>query len=240
MIVSKKPVIGISCHFDSKENYYKVYSIFSEVLEKNGAIPIMLPMLDENNTKILLEKINGLLISDGAGEINRKVNQGEVDKIPSLREQNPKRYDFEKMLIENAFSLSIPIMGICRGYQMIGEVFGGSIDNIERTENHYQKKPENETLHSIKIESNSRFFETLGNDILNVNSFHRQHLSKVPDDFIVSSRSKDGIIESIEHKDKFVIGVQFHPENLIESNNNFNKIFRKFVEKSSNLTSPTD
>lgn len=235
----KKPVIGITCPW-SKETwgdpfeincYYYVERPYVRAVAEHGGIPILLaPEYDEKSLDDYLDSIlnivDGILFS-GGGDAKKILSKG----FPTLREQQPVRYDFEASLMKKAYERRLPILGICRGFQMIIEVFGGSLSN-ELLENHKQNLPSTEPWHEIKINKDSKLYEIIGIEIWNVNSFHVQKAGKLPDGFVVSAISNDEVVEAIESINyPFLVGFQFHPEALWPKDKASREIFKWFIQK---------
>ena len=223
-----KPLIAITTHFQKdNQNYYSVYETYSKAIELAGGIPVFIPILSDFS---VLKKFEGFLISGGG----QKVNYQETDgKLPSLREQNPERYEFEKKLIDYALENNKPLIGICRGCQTLNETNGGTIIDITQIPsslNHRQTLDKEKPIHQITIQG--RLKQILQREVVEVNSVHSQAINKVAEGFKPIAKAKDGIIEAIESiKHNFVIGLQFHPEKMLETNPCFIKIFQEFIKQ---------
>lgn len=234
----KNPIIGVTCPWsvetwgDSLENggYYYVGRPYVEAIYKYGGTPMLIApeYVEEslnNYLDSILSVVDGLLFS-GGGDVKRE----STEDLPTLRGQQEIRYDFEAALMKKAYKKNIPILGICRGYQMILEVFGGSLSD-EVIENHKQNISGGEPWHEVKINKNSKLYEIIGNELWNVNSFHVQKAEKIPENFIISAKAKDDVIEGIESTDHpFLVGYQFHPEELLWKDETAGEIFKWFVQ----------
>ena len=198
---------------------------------KNGSpstdpeqIEVVVLTYEKNNYDDLL-RCNGLVMSGGKDIDPKLYGKGnEVHKCGTLI---PERDEFELKLIEKALDTKIPILGICRGEQLvnISKKFNGSLfcdisSMIEMNPLLHSNDDPKGTRHEIKIEKDSLLYSILGKDIIEVNSFHHQSVDKVGDGLYVSSRSSDGIVESLEWIDKLneplLLLVQWHPERLID------------------------
>lgn len=218
----KKPIIGIPCPWSyetwgnrKEESYYYLGYPYVEAMMKHGAMPILLPLYYEEATlekhiEEILMVVDGLLFS-GGGDVKREVGA----EIPSLREQQPHRYDFEMKLMKAAAEKGIPIMGICRGFQMMVEAFGGSLSE-KLVEGHKQDIPGDQATHELEINPESQLYRLLQKETWKVNSFHVQKVESMPEGFIVSAKAGD-VVEAMENtQDAFLVGYQFHPEELTE------------------------
>lgn len=233
----RKPIIGITCPWsvetwgDSREEggYYYVGQVYVEAVYKYGGVPMLLvPEYDDGTLNEYLDSIlntvDGILFS-GGGDVKRKSDEG----LPTLRNQQPVRYDFEAALMDQASERKIPVLGICRGFQMIVEVFGGSLAK-DTIKGHSQNISGSLPWHDVNVNSDSNLFKYIDKDIWGVNSYHIQEVEQVPKDFIISARAIDGVIEGIETtKPQFLVGTQFHPEELQRKDETAGNIFEWFI-----------
>lgn len=236
-----KPLIGI---VSNVENYERGIFIGSEKSYINndyitsvldaGGIPMMLPIVnDEEIIKTQVEKMDGILISGGCDINSLLYGEKPIEKPGSI---NKERDNFEISLIKCAIQLKKPILGICRGLQILNVVFGGTLyqdlsficnSNI----NHFQKSRSILEAHTVKITKGSKLYEILSEKIA-TNSFHHQAVKEIAPGFIVSGISEDNVIEAIEKEGKeFVMGVQWHPEILVAQGNiEMKKLFQEFIK----------
>ncbi|MBA1336792.1 MAG: hypothetical protein HPY66_3228 [Firmicutes bacterium] len=236
-----RPVIGLSSALSVETRGYTssdsggyeyVGTPYNWSIYKCGGIPIMLvpPVengnpVDEKLAENLLNRVNGLLLT-GGGEARRFTPYG----MTKLSQQQPLRYEFETLLIKEAWRRNMPLLGICRGYQTVTEVLGGSIKE-QLTSRHKQNLPGTDTWHYVDIVQGTKLHEIIEVDRWDVNSFHYQVVERPPEGFVVSAVSQDGAIEAIEATDKlFFMGVQFHPEMLLPVDPIAKKIFTRFIK----------
>ena len=213
----RQPIIGITGNYDAGkctllEGYYR------SVLEAGGA-PVIIPPCDDTDMMVsLLESVDALILS-GGGDIN-PLYLGE-EPLHELGGINPVRDWHELMLVRLAANRQIPILGICRGIQIMTAALGGKLyqdiyKESSATLKHSQDTERHVCTHTVRIEENSLLHRIFGTETLPVNSFHHQAVKEAATGFAVSALSADGLIEaveSIEHKS--MIGVQWHPECMI-------------------------
>ncbi|GAK60587.1 glutamine amidotransferase class-I domain protein [Candidatus Vecturithrix granuli] len=191
-----------------------------EKIEKLGGIPIIIPVLE--NTDYLadyMEFLDGIIVSGEVMSIKQNVIKEGSKNI--LETSNPLRYKNEAVIIRQALAQNVPLLGICRGYQVLVVIEGGTVTdediNINNSIIHQQGElaSPDKTVHSVTMTPGSHLQNLLGVDTIMVNSFHRQGVKSAPEGYRISAVSPDGNIEAIEKKGKtFVLGVQFHPEML--------------------------
>lgn len=212
-----------------------------EYVEKHGAIPVMIPVLEDVSLyDEYMKFIDAIIVSGEVLSIKRNVVKDGGDN--PLYSSNPLRYENEKAAINSAIKSGIPILGICRGYQVMNVELGGNMKDgditIDNPVIHQQGGIElpNVGVHEISIKEDTKLHSLLNVDEIMVNSFHRQAVGDLPKGFIASASTKDGHIEAIEtDDDRFIIGVQFHPEMLTgDIWDNFFKEFIKVARNSKN------
>lgn len=232
---SRKPIIGITPGYDYDKKMLYVKKGYFEGINEAGGLAVILPVTESKELiREISEMCDGILVTGGPdidarhfGENNHEFN-GEISPVRDIIELN---------VIRDAFSMNKPILAICRGIQVLNVAFGGTLyqDIKEQYKSDYvikhsQSAPKWYPTHDVLIEKGSKLMEIFETGTLGVNSFHHQSIKDAANDFIVSGRSPDGIIEAIEHKNKsFIIGVQWHPELMWRKNPEFLKLFKELV-----------
>lgn len=145
-------------------------------------------------------------------------------------EFNVKRDEFELNVLERAFARKIPVLGICRGLQLINAYCRGTLnlDNGELNKTH--KKETEDKTHSVHVEKDSLLYAITQTDFGTINSAHHQSIAKVGEGLKVSARAEDGIIEAIENSannGQFLLAVQWHPERMKDEDSPFSKNIRE-------------
>lgn len=233
MEVKMKPKIGITMSEDTEEQVILTNYYFRAV-EKAGGLPLLLPsMKDLEAISQLANLLDGLILSGGVDVDPMHIGQ---EPVPELGRLSPERDEFELNLTRQALKKCIPILGICRGVQLLNIAAGGTIYQDINTQmqgvlKHYQSAPKWYPTHKIKILEDSRLSSIFSVNEVRVNSFHHQAVAEVARGFKVSAVSRDNVIEAIEAIDStFILGVQWHPECMWQNDHQSFGLFKEFVE----------
>lgn len=237
----KNPIIGLSGGlliiegetFLGRERAY-VNNDYIESVVRAGGSPVVLPViLNEELIKRQVEAVDGVIITGGY-DVNPLVYGEEPSQSQGFT--YPEMDEYDLMLIKIACELKKPILGICRGLQILNVAFGGTLyQDLAQIEGcyikHVQSSKGDFAGHSIEVKKDTLLYNIFGEAAL-VNSFHHQAIKKLAPGFTVSANSKDGVIEAIEKNEgNFIVGVQWHPEMMTGDNVNMLDIFKKLVEK---------
>lgn len=230
-----KPLIGVSCSWDEDKSCIYLNAAYLKSVEAAGGIPLPLAYAhDEDSLDGIFRAVDGLILSGGLDPDPELFGE---DPVPECGEITPFRDSFEMAAARRALSRNIPVLGICRGMQMLNIAAGGDIyQDIasqlgNRSIKHYQEAPRWHPTHSIKVNQGTVLASVIPVETVKVNSFHHQAVRKVAPGFKVCARSADEVIEAIESPElPFALGVQFHPETLWERRPLFLEIFKRLVE----------
>lgn len=205
---------------------------YANAVMRAGHIPVVMPHTDNPETiRRAMTQADGLLLPGGEDDVNPS-HYGE-SPLPEIGPVNERRDAFEMALLRQAAQQRKPVLGICRGIQVINACFGGSLwqdlptqmplSNIE----HNRPDAKWSGVHDIVIEPQSRLAHILGVTHASVNSTHHQAVHCPAPGFVTSAHSADGVVEAIEHTDLPIIGVQFHPERLATGEDSvFTRLFQ--------------
>jgi putative glutamine amidotransferase len=234
----RKPLIGIN--LDLSETPRKEASIptyYLEAIKQSGGIPVLLPPMPSDDIPEVISKLDGLLLIGGD------------DYPPALYGEKPEpktsvmlheRSDFDVALVKAALAMpKLPILGVCAGCQILNIGSGGSL--VQDIPSHH---PESKIVHGgpydakvgphrhkVTFEKGTLLSRLYGDAPLSVPTSHHQCVGKVGQSLHIAAKTEDGLPEAVEKDgDRFVVGVQWHPERDYEHNK---ALFTEFLRVAS-------
>lgn len=208
-----------------------------QAVTKSGGIPIILPSIDPEDAPSYVDLFDGLLMLGGFDIDPTFFNE---EPHYNLGETYRKRDLFEIALLKAAIKAGKPVMGICRGMQVINVALGGTLyqdlsEDPQAKLKHNQQAPGNLPTHHVNIQSGSMLSSLIGERSY-VNSRHHQALHQLAPSLQTVAKSDDGVIEAVESKlNAQILGVQWHPENMFKHNQESQALFTNFIERSNNV-----
>jgi putative glutamine amidotransferase len=188
---------------------------FVTAVIRSGAVPLILPVLEPEDARAAVRCLDGVLFT-GGGDVD-PARYG-AQPSPEVDGVDPGRDAFELALVEAAVELDLPILGVCRGAQVINVALGGSlIQHLPDVtdQSHRERERWAETVHPVRIEHDSRLLQVLQQDLIGVNTLHHQAVDRLGSGLRAVGWAADGIVEGIEGVDGLrILGVQWHPELL--------------------------
>ena len=205
---------------------------YTQAVAQLGGLPLMVSNLEPELAEAYLEDADGLLLTGGVD-----VDPGffGAEPHPLLGLVDLPRDHFEMALYRVARVKGIPVLGICRGHQLINVAAGGTIHQhipaLSGTVQHEQLDISGTPLHKVALEPGSTLAQAFGTERIRTNSYHHQAVDKPGQDLRVVGQSADGIAEAIENTDgSFVLGVQWHPEMSFQTHSEQIAPFTAFMQ----------
>jgi len=215
-------------------DYHYLYDPYITAIHNAGGVPIIIPVgLEGRYVNKVLDLIHGLCIT-GGGDIDPNFYNDLL--TTKLYKVEPKKDRTEIDIFNLAFNRNIPVLGICRGAQLMNVALDGTlyqdiISQVRMALNHIPDMPFSEPVHAIDIETDTKLYKIIGENRIWTNSRHHQGIKLHGKGLISSAKASDGMIEAIEHPNKkWCIGVQWHPEMMVETDKNQVKLFKAFVD----------
>ena len=228
----QKPVIGIVGAIGLNDQTYLLQN-YVRALEHAGAAVVLLPYTKSiSSMQWFAKACNGFLFAGGVDIAPWRYGE---EKMEQCGEITPLRDEFELSVFDLLFQTDKPILGICRGCQLINVALGGTLVQDIPTQccstlTHRQGLPHHLPVHGVSIEKNSALYALLGQARIAVNSLHHQAVKELGRGLCSMAQADDGVIEafcSAEHG--FLWGIQWHPERSVETDENSRKLFDAFV-----------
>ncbi len=231
-----KPLIAVSTSRDDKFSAGArdfVRAVYVDALDRAGALAVLLP--NHPTAEEALAYCHGLLLT-GGGDYD-PARYGQEPQGTHMASVNPARDEAEQRLIAAALNRDMPVFGICRGMQGLAIAGGGTlVQDVEDRmgiprHRHAQQEGRSDRTHRVRLEADSALARLVGARDLEVNSFHHQAVDQLPSGYRLSARSDDGVVEAFEDPGhSFVVGVQWHPEDLAATDRSAQQLFQGFVD----------
>ena len=223
----RAPLIGISCG-RSSAGTSTLSSTYTDAVARAGGIPVIFPTVaDSALAAALVASVDGVIFSGGPDldpSYYGETVWNETVSVDTLRDAS------DLLLMRAALASRKPIMGICRGEQLLNVVLGGSLYQDIPTQVDTLVKHGGGSIHRIGVEKGSVLYELFGKDSLTINSFHHQAVKKAAPGIRVTAYADNGIVEAYEYGDR-LIAFQFHPEGMARVDDTWLAPFRYFVKK---------
>lgn len=237
-----KPRIGLTGRYELSTTHLTLRRAYVNSVLKAGGVPLILPIVPESLLQHLIDGLDALILT--GGEDIAPLAYGK-QPAPQLGEVSWERDEFELALAARFFETGKPLLGICRGLQVINVAAGGTLVQDLPTQwpgamKHSNRGERSNPVHSINITPKSLLSQLLNKEGETVvNSIHHQGIDQVGEGFIVSAKAADGVVEAIEAVDRRpILGVQWHPEEMAGSGITLMRNFVALASKNMMLGSP--
>ena len=242
----RRPIIGVVAHAlpavpGERPAAFAIGRKYVDLLRLSGALPWLIPHWPDAPEVLadLASRLDGVFLSGGPDLDPARYGESRHSRCG---QPDPGRDATEFALLQHAEERSLPVFAVCRGMQVLNVFAGGTLYQDIPTQvpaalkHDYFPTPDHPSrdaiVHEVAVSPDSRLFTILGEAMIATNSLHHQAVKDIGPGLRASAFAPDGIIESLECVDanRFVLGVQWHPEELAETNPMMRELFRKFVE----------
>jgi putative glutamine amidotransferase len=241
--MENRPIIGITTQTldaiaDQLPRCWVMSQRYVRMLAAAGAVPWVIPLLegDEATLRGIYERIDGLFLPGGV-DIDPSA-YGEP-RGPYCERTDPARDWTELLLVRWALAEAKPVFAVCRGAQLLNVAVGGSLYQDVGAQHPAAIKHDyfpiggrrrDDLTHEVRIAAGSRLAWLLETEAVAVNSMHHQGIARLAPGLVAVATSPDGLIEGVESADgRFVLGVQWHPEDLVEVDPRMRRLFEGFI-----------
>lgn len=234
-----RPIIGIPCfaaeRAGTRRPIFGNNQAYVRAIERAGGAPVLIPLLEMSESVAAIRtRLDGVLLT-GGGDLAPAL-YGE-ERLPECGAIEPERDAAEIDLTQWALEAGVPVLGVCRGMQLLNVVRDGTLYQDIVTQHPSSPRhdiidqPRTHRAHSIALHPDSRLATILGARALSVNSLHHQAVKDPGTDVEIVGWSEDGIAEAMEIPGHpFALAVQYHPEELAPTDEASRRLFAAFVE----------
>lgn len=238
----RRPVIGIVPSQDIVQGRSSISERYANAVVAAGGAPLLFPITQDLGVyETLFPLVDGFILSGGADIDPKRYGVNTLNE--HMSEFTPIREELEYLILSYAYEFDVPLLGVCRGSQMINVFYGGTLyldlpDQFHGSPRafqdglcaHWQKQEYSEPTHEVELVPDTQLGRILGVKRTWVNSMHHQGIREVGPALTASAYSADGLVEAIEDKSRtMILGIQWHPEFLTETNPIMCKLFEAFT-----------
>lgn len=235
------PIIGItgsaaySAH-PSNTPLFAIPQTYVRAVALGGGAPLVIPPhLEKIPLRVIFERLDGLILSGGGDVQPALFGEENSGLLQSMDEQRDRT---ELILARWALAEGLPLLAICRGVQVLNVATGGTLVQDISTQvsdalSHRSStgRPRDAVDHTVEVAADSRLAALVGVGELGVNSAHHQAIKVAGAGLIITAHAPDGVIEALENPDHpFCVGVQWHPEAMVESHPVMRHLFEGLVK----------
>ena len=198
--------------------------LYVDAIQRAGGIAVVMPPDDDaSSVRAAVERCDGMVLLGGGDVDPRNYGQQETARLHGV---DPSLDEFEFTALRHALDLDMPVLAVCRGHQVLNVVMGGTlVQHLPTTDMH------RDTMHDVTVAEGSRVATAMGTLVPSVHSFHHQAIDTPAPGLRVVATASDGTIEAVEHGTaRWVVGVQWHPEDTAGSDHANQGLFAALVD----------
>lgn len=230
-----RPLIGVTTRHEPGSEKFYLARFYAEAIEAAGGLPIHLPLLPrEEYVRGVSERLCGVLLPGSASDVDPLLYGCEPQR--RLKEVHTLRDRTDLLLLDEAERRDLPVFAICYGMQALNVKRGGTLiqdihSSYPEALQHEQGAPRERESHTLSLRPDSLLGRLSGGRVLAVNSHHHQALERLGTNLRATAWTSDGLVEAVEDErpDRWVVGVQWHPELGWEANSLSRSLFEEFV-----------
>lgn len=233
----KKPVIGITTMRTEGHGTYETncHQEYADAISRAGGIPLLIPTAPYTEASPYMDVLDGIVFSGGPDINPRFMNEAPYLRLGGIDDVCD---ELQIALVKLAIARKLPMLGICRGCQLINVALGGNLyqdlDTLRKgTQLHHPTIARNAKYHLVDVEAGSHVAKALQTTSLYTNSFHHQGIQNLAEGLIAVGHAQDGVIEAYEYQDlqeHYLLGIQWHPESMLDSEPAHLHLYQDFVK----------
>jgi putative glutamine amidotransferase len=232
-----RPRIGITMRLELETNRFYLARYYSEAVEAAGGLPVHIPLIPDGDfVKGVMDGLDGLLLPGSDSDIDpQRYGQEPHHQLGSV---HPEKDETDLLALAEAEARAMPVFAICFGLQSLNVSRGGSLiqdipSQLPESIKHAQGAPRERHSHRVRLLEDSILGQLGASESAPVNSHHHQAIEKLGRELLATAWASDGIVEAVEDPrgDRFVLGVQWHPELAWEKDGLSRALFDRFVSE---------
>ncbi|MFN2453884.1 MAG: gamma-glutamyl-gamma-aminobutyrate hydrolase family protein [Pyrinomonadaceae bacterium] len=231
----RRPRVGITTRVETLTNRFYVARFYSEAVEAAGGVPLMIPLIPKAEyIAALAEDLDAVLLPGSDSDVDPLLYGREPH--PQLGTVQPLKDATDLLLLAEAERRGLPLLAICFGMQVWNVARGGTLVQdigalVPQAIKHEQGSPGDRRSHRVRFLEESRLAALAQSEAEVVNSHHHQAVETIGRDLLATAWTSDGVVEALEdtRRDRFALGVQWHPEINWEGDDLSRAIFGQFI-----------
>src|SRR5436853_1374328 len=240
-----RPRIGITMRIELETNRFYLARYYSEAVEAAGGLPVHVPLIPQADfINGVMSDLDGVLLPGSDSDVN-PLRYGQ-EPHPRLGSVHPEKDETDLLMLAEIERRAVPLFAICFGVQVLNVSRGGTlIQDIEsqwpKAIKHDQGAPRDRHSHHVRLLEDSIVGQLAGGDGAPVNSHHHQAIETLGRELVATAWTSDGLVEAVEdpRSDRFVVGVQWHPELAWQRDVLSQALFNRFVDEARTFSSRT-
>ena len=231
----KRPRIGITMRLELETNRFYLARFYSEAVEAAGGLPVHVPLIPRPDfIRQVMAELDGLLLPGSNSDVDPQRYGREPH--PQLGEVHPEKDETDLLALREVEKLAMPLFAICFGSQVLNVSRGGTliqdiVSQYPGAIKHDQGAPRDRHSHRVRLLEDSRLGQLANAETAPVNSHHHQAIENLGRELVATAWAPDGLVEAVEdpRSDRFVVGVQWHPELGWEKDEFSRSLFDRFI-----------
>lgn len=232
----RRPLIGLTTEGPGSERRFWLLANYVDAVTQAGATAVLIPVMPAHSIETVIARLDGFVLTGGGDIDPGQYKQARHEQVAGV---DSERDAFELILARHLLESDKPVLGICRGMQVLNVACGGTlvqhVPDRFGTEIVHRNDGQPGTMHEVSVEPDSRLADYLGVTRLQVSSTHHQAIDRLAPGWRIVARADDGLPEAMEHQNhSWAIAVQWHPERILDEAPQ-RRLFEAFVRAAAEM-----